>query len=393
MSGFANLAPVGYFCNGGPRSVFPSEQAPRDGRKTEAGTGGAMFELDKTIALIRGGLLDARATWGSYRAENRTWQYTAVNLTVPMILLSLVLTGILAWVFGSHYAALPGGGFRLWLTSAFAAVVGFAISVAVFTYLAGVFQGKADFDRGTAALSFAALPAYAGSVLGTLPWIGWLLNLVLAITSLVFLYQIIPIYLGVPDHKRVIHYVVSLIVTLVLAMILGTILGVKTLVGSTVEMSRSGPAATAPSAGGALGGLERQAEIYDLASRDTFDPPGDGRLSRAQVREYVRVMTATRTMQADQTERLEGLAEEMKDKEEASFADVAKFYQGLGSAITAGNAAMEIVKTSGGNWAEHVWVEEQLRLARYQPDLSDATRSNRKLYDEFAGELAALDAP
>jgi len=350
-----------------------------------------MFDINKTIALIGGGLLDARRTWDSYGAENRPWQYTAINLTVPMILLWLVLTGILGAVFRSQYLA-PGMAWRLWLISAVSAIIGFAISVAVFTYLAGVFKGKADFDRGTAALSLAALPAYAGSVLGTLPWIGWLLNVILAIMSLIFLYRIIPLYLRVPDEKRVIHFVVSIIATFVLVMILGMMLGVGNMVGDLVTVGQSGPAPVTRSAG-VLGGMERQAEIYDQASRDTYDPPDDGQLERHQVDEYLRVMKATRAMQSEQTERMEALAGEMEDKEDASLADMAKIYQGLGSAITAGNAAMEIVKTSGGNWAEHVWVEEQLRLAKYQPGLNEATQLNRELFDDYAEDLAALNVP
>ena len=66
--------------------------------------------------------------------------------------------------------------------------------------------------------------------------------------------------------------------------------------------------------------------------------------------------------------------------------------QGVGGAISSGNAAMEIVKTSGGNWAEHVWVEEQLRVARFQPDANDAAARNRELYDEFAASLGEVSA-
>jgi len=236
------------------------------------------------------------------------------------------------------------------------------------------------------------LPFYAGSVLGTLPWIGWLLNLVLAIMSLIFLYRIIPLYLEVPDEKRVIHFVVSIIATFVLVMILGMVLGVRSMVGDVVTGGQSGPAPAARSAG-VLGGMERQAEIYEQASRDVYDPPGDGQLQRRQVEEYLRVMKATRAMQTEQTQRMETLANEMEDKEEASLADIAKIYQGFGSAITAGNAAMEVVKTSGGNWAEHVWVEEQLRLAKYQPDLNEATQVNSEFLNDFAEDFATLNLP
>jgi hypothetical protein len=51
---------------------------------------------------------------------------------------------------------------------------------------------------------------------------------------------------------------------------------------------------------------------------------------------------------------------------------------------------MEVVKTGGGNWAEHQWVKEQLRVARIQKDINDAVAHNYELYLEFEDELRDL---
>ena len=133
--------------------------------------------------------------------------------------------------------------------------------------------------------------------------------------------------------------------------------------------------------------MQRNAEIYDAAMADTYSPPDNGRLKRQQVEEYLRVMTRAKAMQDDYAARMESLSKEIENKEDASFSDLMKIYQGVGGAISIGNAAMDIVKTGGGNWAEHIWVEEQLRVARYQPDANDAAAHNRELYDEFATQL------
>ena len=56
--------------------------------------------------------------------------------------------------------------------------------------------------------------------------------------------------------------------------------------------------------------------------------------------------------------------------------------------MSVNNAEMEIVKTGGGNWAEHVWVKEQLRVAKIQRgDGSEALAHNYELYQEYQQEL------
>ena len=60
----------------------------------------------------------------------------------------------------------------------------------------------------------------------------------------------------------------------------------------------------------------------------------------------------------------------------------------MGTALGATNAEMEIVKTAGGNWAEHMWVKEQLRVARVQRgEGSEALQHNYKLYQKYRDEL------
>ena len=170
-----------------------------------------MFDFNKTLALLKGGLFQSESTWKSYHADNRPWLDTATILTIPMIVASMLLAGVMTWLFSSFYMFPVYAGFGGWLMMLILALIGFAAATAVFTFFAGVFKGKADFNRGVAAMSLAAIPAYVGNVLGTLPWLGWILSLGLGILSLVFLYRIIPLYLEVPDDQRVIHFVVSFI--------------------------------------------------------------------------------------------------------------------------------------------------------------------------------------
>lgn len=344
-----------------------------------------MFDFNKTLALVKGGLFQPEATWKVYHAENRPWLDTATILTLPMIVGSMLLAGIMTWLFSSFYMFPVYAGFGEWLMMLIWALIGFALVTAVFTFFAGVFKGKRDFNRGVAAMSLAFIPTYVGNVLGTLPWLGWLLSLGLFILSLVFLYRIIPLYLEVPDDQRVIHFVVSIIATIIIAAILGMVLGVNMMARGIGDVADFSGDMTRGS--GFLGEMTRQGEIMEAAMSDTYDPPGDGELSDKQVETYIRVMEKAGAMRAEYAKKMEKMAKEMEDKENASLADIGKLYSGLSGAMGANNAAMEIVKGSGGNWAEHVWVADQLRTAKYQQDINDAVKHNYALYQRYEEKL------
>ncbi len=82
------------------------------------------------------------------------------------------------------------------------------------------------------------------------------------------------------------------------------------------------------------------------------------------------------------------LSKEMKDKEKASPTDLAHMYSGIGGALGANNAEMEVVKTGGGNWAEHGWVRNHLHIAILQQgEGSEAIKHNYVLYQAHQEEL------
>ena len=102
-------------------------------------------------------------------------------------------------------------------------------------------------------------------------------------------------------------------------------------------------------------------------------------------------MTSARKIQEEHAKKLDDMGEKMKGKDEASLSDISKLYAGMSSVMAANNAPMDVVKSSGGNWAEHVWVEEQLRLAKYQPDLNEAVRENAELLRKYKEQLSSLE--
>jgi len=343
-----------------------------------------MFDPNKTIALIKGGLLEPKQTWASYQSENHDWKETAALLTGPLIVVSMVLTALFAWVFSSQYMIMRGpGGLGGLLLGLVFAVLGIALASLIFSYFAGMFKGEPDFSRGLAALSLASIPAYIGNILGTLPWIGWLLAVGLGILSLVFLYQIIPLYLKVPDDKRVPHFALSLICTLVVAFVLATVLGVGSMAGYQSPMmggSTRGGDGSPPM----FGEMGLQAQLMEQAEADRYSPPGNGRISESQMERYADVMKKTADLTREQTATLRQLEKKKGDRDDISLGDLGKFTGSIMGALT---AEMQVVKTGGGNWAEHMWVKQQLQIARIQKDINDEIKHNYALYQKYKERL------
>lgn len=350
------------------------------------------FDIKKTLELVKGGLLSPAETWGNYLGENPDWKDTLVALTAPLLLANVVLGLVLSRVMGTMSPfALGGNWFTALIFSLVLSCIGFAVAVFVFSFLAGVFGGKANFSRSFAAMSLVAIPAWIAGIIGAaVPWLGGLIALAGAIASLVFLYKIIPLALGVPDNKRVLHFIASLIVVLIINFIIASVLGVGRMPSGTISYE-TGDRTSRPGASnmpGFLGEMGRQAELMAQASEDSYQPPGDGMVSRQQSLWFADVVSKSTAYHQEEMERLEKLSKEIDEKENPSPADIAKAYKGMGSVISLNNVEMEIVKSNDGNWAEFQWVRQQLRSARMQQGQgSEALEHNYALYQDISDQV------
>ena len=152
---------------------------------------------------------------------------------------------------------------------------------------------------------------------------------------------------------------------------------------SSDKQGETGAALGEEVSGGLFGSFERQAKVAEEATNDSYEPPADGKLTRDQVERFVYVMEKTGQLRGRLTEKLES----NNETENPSLGDV---FGGIRDAVRAGTAEMEVVKTAGGNWAEHQWVRSQLETARIHEDLNDTTRHNFALYERFKDRLDAV---
>lgn len=346
-----------------------------------------MFDLNRTLKLIKGAIFDPETTWNDYLPDADDWQKTAVLLTGPLVVSAGVLAYVLGLIFPSRIPFYSGPSFGSMLMGIIVGLIAAALIAFVVSFLAGLFKGKASFARGLAATSLAFVPGYAGQALAPLPWIGWLIGLGLFVYGLVLLWRIIPKYLDVPAASRVGHFILSIVATIVTFFLLGAVTG----------MNAAGPARDIPDfsqdedsdgPSGMFGEMERQGKLMEEADEDSYDPPSNGKLSKKQVERYISVMKKTSELRQSQTEDLKALSEKADNEDIESIGEV---FSGLGRVMQLSTAEMEVVKTGGGNWAEHQWVKEQLRVAMIQKDINEAVEHNYELYQDYEEELREID--
>lgn len=351
-----------------------------------------MFDLTRTLELVKGALFDAETTWRAYLPEAGDWKKTAFLLTGPLIVASTVIAYLLgltssdASIFGQFRPTITSSVFNIIAGAIAAGVIAFIVSS-----LAGVFGGKNSFALGLAAITLAFVPGYVGQALAWLPWIGGPLALGLAIYGLVLLWRIIPIYLEVPQSKRAGHYILSLIASIVVMAIIGNVAG-PIVYGSSPGTTMGGMSQTeSPGSrtGGMFGGAIRQAELMAAAEEDRYSPPSDGEVTDRQVQEFIRVMDRAAELQADKEKRLQALAEKADRDEQMSMSDMSEMMGTVTDLAGMQGGQIEVVKSAGGNWAEHQWVRDSLRTAWIQKDINDTIEHNYELYQKYEGQLAA----
>lgn len=348
-----------------------------------------MINHSSTLEIVKGGLLDKDATWQSYLQENNDWKTTFIKLTGPMIVVSVILSAIITWIFSAFSIFGSQSGIISTFMQLITAIIGIFIASFIFGYLAGLFQGENNFSKSFAALSLAAIPAYIGGIFSGLPYLGWLISLGLGILSLVFLYKIIPLYLKVPEKKRVVHFAVSLITTLIAMLIISAVFGVSAYQTGTANNSMNRIGSNGVSSG-LFGGMERQMDMIESAENDKFFPPADGKITEEQITILILNLKKIADYRKSQEDKLKDLDTTINDKEGFSFSDIGKLTSGFNSVMSTANAEIEVVKTGGGNWAEHQWVKEQLQIAIIQKDINDTVKHNYELYNKYANQLSEL---
>lgn len=330
-----------------------------------------MFDIEATIKWVTEVLKDPDRAAIAYKEMAAPWKQTFLQISLPVYVAGCVVGYIVAMTTGGSFL-FGGVTFGFFLFSLLWSLAWTFVIAFIFDYLAGVFADKRNFDAAYALVGLAIIPAALGNAASPLPWLGWLIGLAAGIYSLMLAYRFIPVFLELPEESRIKHFVVSIVAAFLVNVIVSITLG--SMFGSAI-MSVAVPDIDSNPGVGILGGLERQASFAESAMNDTYDPPADGKLSKSQVERYIDVKKKTQMLSERIAEELENIEED-----EVSASDI---FGGVGDVLRLSTAEMEVVKTAGGNWAEHQWITNQLEVARVQRDINDTVEHNYELFKTF----------
>jgi hypothetical protein len=182
-----------------------------------------MFDLQATLRWVSAVLKDPNVA-SAYRETAPTWQQSFLQLTLPVYTAGYAIGLIVALVTGGTFLfGSPSVGMII-LILIWALAWTFVMAF-IFDYLAGVFDGKRNFDAAYAVVALAIVPAAIGSAIGPLPLIGWLINLAASIYSLMLAYRFIPTFLEVPEASRTKHFALSIVAAIVVNIVVTFTIG------------------------------------------------------------------------------------------------------------------------------------------------------------------------
>ncbi len=341
----------------------------------------------KTLTLLRNGLLNPAVAWREYYKENSSWQQTALRLTLPLVASATVLGVLVHGLLRDSYLYAATLSAQMLLIDIALTFVLLLITALVFSYTAGKFAGQSSFSRSLAAITLAAIPAFAGMVIIFVPWLGWLVALALLMLSIVCLYQVIPLYLQVPDGKRRIHFLVSLVSTLIAVIIFNWIVA-AVFIQKNDDLPRK---ANITASSGTLAQVNESMLLLEDALNDVFTPPENNEITDQQMQAFVMIMQKTHKFLEQRVKELRLMADELENKEDKSISEIMKMSRKIGeNAMSQNDAEMRIVKRGGQNWKEHQWIKQQLRIAATRQPGMPGVAHNRKMYKNYSKELSEL---
>ena len=362
---------------------------------TEAGTSGKI-DIDKLKHLIVGALTEPRQTWDTFRQSQPDAKSLFLGLTLPLVVGATVVAAILAFILGTQDLMLTGRSFGALLSEivlgSLLGCIGLALLAGIALWIAQLFGGGGRYEAALAMSTLVAVPALLAGIPGALPWIGWLIQFAGGIYSLVLLYQAIPVFLELESGRRTLHYICTLVLVLVVNMVLGAVFG-GLMVGDQERALREALSGnSAASEAGLFGSLDNMARLYESAANDSYEPPDDGELSSGQVERFLGVARDTAARHARYLDEFRLADEQMTEANAdegfgALLGAMRAVSSGMAASSGAFNAEMAAVKESGGNWAEHQWIRERLRRARYEIADEPGQEANRALYQRWQADI------
>jgi hypothetical protein len=176
-------------------------------------------------------MLTPKTEWDAVAADPTPTQGLVTGYVLPLAALAAIAGFISAAVIGTTLPMLgtyrmPMGWaiamliYQLVMSVVSVFVLGFIIDV-----LAPTFGGQKNFNQAIKVAAYSYTAGWLGAVLGIIPFIGWLLGLIVALYGIYLLYLGLPRVMKNPQEKSVGYTVVVVIVAIVVGFVISIIGG------------------------------------------------------------------------------------------------------------------------------------------------------------------------
>ena len=195
-------------------------------------------------------MLTPKTEWTAIAADPTPTKAIVTGYVLPLAALAAVAGFISAAVVGT---TIPyGGTFRMpigWalgmlIYNLVMAVVAVFVLGFIIDALAPTFGGTKNYDQAVKVAAFSYTAGWLGAVLGIIPWVGWLLALLVSLYGFYLLYLGLPRLMKNPPEKSAGYTVVVVIVAIVVAFLISIIGGIIATPAMMAGMAMGGPAVT-----------------------------------------------------------------------------------------------------------------------------------------------------
>ena len=373
-----------------------------------------MMQNKISINRLMQAVIKPESIWKEEIESGSAWRDLLKYPILPFVAAVAVISALLTMLFGYHIPIV--GVIRPTLgdmvTQAIGTVVVYTISLLAIgwfaAWLAGKMDGKDDMDRGVSMLFWVSVPSLFGQLLSPIPMVGMIIGIGLGIYSLVLFYKAIPLFLEVPRSNQAKHFILLLISSLVFSILLSATVGrlfeptgmqekIQKGVPFSKNMTDQGREKNAESPKSPDKYLEDffssmmegdyGQDVIEKSAKDSFTPPKDNRLSKAQVDTFISLAKKVKLVQKEQARAMKKKYDKKEDQEEPSVSDIFNGFKDLSSMVT---LEMKVVKSNHGNWSEYQWVKDRVREAYFTPSLNDTTQYNAKLIEPYKEQIEEI---
>jgi len=359
-------------------------------------------------------IIKPESIWREEIESKPSWKELLKYPVLPFVATVAIVSALLTMLFGYHIPIV--GVIRPTLGDMTAQAVG---TIVVYTisllaigwfaaWLAGKMDGRDDMDCAVSMLFWVSVPSLIGQLLSPIPMVGIIIGIGLSIYSLVLFYKAIPPFLEVPQSNQAKHFILLLIASLVFSILLSATLGrlfeptgMQEKIQNEIPLSKhvanqgSKKSTESPKSpdkyledffSSMMEGDYGQ-DVIEESAKDSYTPPKDNRLSKAQVDAFVALAKKVKLVQKEQAEAMKKKYDKKEDQEEPSVSDLFNGFKDLSSMVT---LEMKVVKSNHGNWSEYQWVKDRVREAYYTPSMNDTTQYNATLIEPYKEQIAEI---